>query len=95
MIQVDCQVECNPVTAQTKVHTDLNSRSCLSGHGTSRLFTAPGAPCASTSPGASIAYGRRNGKKMKVMIRPGDVIAGGASGMGPCPPPQHQPPGGA
>ncbi len=24
-----------------------------------------------------------------------DVIAGGAGGMGPCPPPQHQPPGGA
>jgi hypothetical protein len=23
-----------------------------------------------------------------------DVIAGGAGGMGPCPPPQHQPPGG-
>jgi hypothetical protein len=33
--------------------------------------------------------------KIKVMIRPGDVIAGGAGGMGPCPPPQHQPPGGA
>ena len=30
------------------------------------------------------------------MTRPGDsdVIAGGAGGMGPCPPPQHQPPGG-
>jgi hypothetical protein len=30
------------------------------------------------------------------MTRPGDsdVVAGGASGMGPCPPPQHQPPGG-
>ncbi len=35
-------------------------------------------------------------RKIKVMIRPGDVIAGGAGGMGPCPPPpQHQPPGGA
>ncbi len=33
-------------------------------------------------------------RKIKVMIRPGDVIAGGAGGMGPCPPPQHQPPGG-
>jgi hypothetical protein len=32
---------------------------------------------------------------MKVMTCPGDldVIAGGAGGMGPCPPPQHQPPG--
>ncbi len=29
------------------------------------------------------------------MIRPGNVIAGGARGMGPCPPPQHQQPGGA
>ncbi len=29
------------------------------------------------------------------MIRPGDAIAGGACGMGPCPPLQHQPPGGA
>ncbi len=30
------------------------------------------------------------------MTRPGDsdVVAGGAGGMGPCPPPQHQPPGG-
>ncbi len=30
------------------------------------------------------------------MTRPGDsdVIAGGAGGMGPCPPPQRQPPGG-
>ncbi len=30
------------------------------------------------------------------MTRPGDsdVIAGGAGGMGPCPPPQHQPPDG-
>ncbi len=34
-------------------------------------------------------------RKTKVIIRPGDVIAGGASGMGPCPPLQHQPPGGA
>jgi hypothetical protein len=31
--------------------------------------------------------------KIKVMTRPGDVIAGGAGGMGPCPPSQHQPPG--
>ena len=31
--------------------------------------------------------------KIKVSTRPGDVIAGGAGGMGPCPPPQHQPPG--
>ena len=32
--------------------------------------------------------------KIKVITRPGDVIAGGggAGGMGPCPPPQHQPP---
>jgi hypothetical protein len=31
------------------------------------------------------------------MTCPGDldVIAGGASGMGPCPPSQHQPPGAA
>ena len=30
------------------------------------------------------------------MTHPGDsdVVAGGAGGMGPCPPPQHQPPGG-
>jgi hypothetical protein len=32
-------------------------------------------------------------KKITVMTRPGDVIAGGSGGMGPCPPPQHQPPG--
>ena len=31
--------------------------------------------------------------KIRVMTRPGDVIAGGSGGMGPCPPPQHQPPG--
>ena len=31
--------------------------------------------------------------KIKVLTRPGDVIAGGAGGMGPCPPSQHQPPG--
>ena len=30
------------------------------------------------------------------MTRPGDldVVTGGAGGMGPCPPPQHQPQGG-
>jgi hypothetical protein len=30
------------------------------------------------------------------MTRPGDsdVVSDGAGGMGPCPPPQHQPPGG-
>jgi hypothetical protein len=33
--------------------------------------------------------------KIKVMTRPCDVIADGAGGMGPCPPSQHQPPGGA
>ncbi len=34
-------------------------------------------------------------KRVTVMTRPGDVIAGGSGGMGPCPlaPPQHQPPG--
>ena len=32
-------------------------------------------------------------QKITVMTRPGDVIAGGSGGMGPCPPPQHQPPG--
>ena len=32
-------------------------------------------------------------KGITVMTRPGDVIAGGSGGMGPCPPPQHQPPG--
>ena len=32
-------------------------------------------------------------KRITVMTRPGDVIAGGTGGMGPCPPPQHQPPG--
>ena len=32
-------------------------------------------------------------KKISVRTRPGDVIAGGSGGMGPCPPPQHQPPG--
>ena len=31
-------------------------------------------------------------KKVTIMTRPGDVIAGGSGGMGPCPPPQHQPP---
>ncbi len=33
---------------------------------------------------------------MKGITRPGDsdVIAGGAGGMGPCPPPQYQPPDG-
>ena len=32
-------------------------------------------------------------KKITVLTRPGDVIAGGSGGMGPCPPPQHRPPG--
>jgi hypothetical protein len=32
-------------------------------------------------------------KQISVMTRPGDVIAGGSGGMGPCPPQQHQPPG--
>ena len=32
-------------------------------------------------------------KSVTIPIRPGDVIAGGAGGMGPCPAPQHQPPG--
>ena len=32
--------------------------------------------------------------KIKITTRPGDVIAGGSGGMGPCPPLQHQPPGG-
>jgi hypothetical protein len=32
-------------------------------------------------------------KKISVMTRPGDVIAGGSGGMVPCPLPQHQPPG--
>ena len=32
-------------------------------------------------------------KRITVMTRPCDVIAGGSGGMGPCPPPQHQPPG--
>ncbi len=32
--------------------------------------------------------------KIKVITRPGDVITGGVGGMGPCPPPQRQPPGG-
>jgi hypothetical protein len=32
-------------------------------------------------------------KKITVTTRPGDVIAGGSGGMGPCPPPQHHPPG--
>jgi hypothetical protein len=31
--------------------------------------------------------------KIKVMTRPGDVIAGGSGGMGSCPPAQHQPQG--
>ncbi len=34
-------------------------------------------------------------RKIQAMIRPGDVIAGGAGGMGPCRPPQHQQPDGA
>ena len=32
-------------------------------------------------------------KKVNIITRPGDVIAGGTGGMGPCPLPQHQPPG--
>ena len=32
-------------------------------------------------------------KKVTVMTWPGDVIAGGSGGMGPCPAPQHQPSG--
>ena len=32
-------------------------------------------------------------KKVNIITRPGDVIAGGMGGMGPCPLPQHQPPG--
>ena len=32
-------------------------------------------------------------KRITVMTRPCDVIAGGSGGMRPCPPPQHQPPG--
>ena len=32
-------------------------------------------------------------KRVSILTRPGDVIAGGAGGMGQCPPPQHQPPG--
>ena len=32
-------------------------------------------------------------EKIRVITRPGDVVAGGTGGMGPCPPPQHQPPG--
>jgi len=36
----------------------------------------------------------QNQSYVTVMTRPGDVIAGGVGGMGSCPPPQHQPPGG-
>jgi hypothetical protein len=32
-------------------------------------------------------------KKVNIMTRPGDLIAGGTSAMGPCPNAQHQPPG--
>jgi hypothetical protein len=32
-------------------------------------------------------------KKISVMTRPRDVIAGGSGGIGRCPPPQHQPQG--
>ena len=32
-------------------------------------------------------------KSVRIPIRAGDVIAGGAGGMGQCPAPQHQPPG--
>ena len=32
-------------------------------------------------------------KRITVMTRPSDVIAGGSGGMGPCLPSQHQPPG--
>ncbi len=35
-------------------------------HGTSRLFTAPGAPCASTSPGARIPNVSKNVKRLKL-----------------------------
>ena len=31
--------------------------------------------------------------KIRVITRPGDVVAGATGGMGPCPPQQHQPPG--
>ena len=34
-----------------------------------------------------------NWEKVTVVTRPGDVIAGGSGGMGPCPPSKHQPPG--
>ena len=34
-------------------------------------------------------------EKIRVITRPGDVVAGGTGGMGPCPPPQHQPPSGS
>ncbi len=32
-------------------------------------------------------------QNIRVNTRPGDVIAGGTGRMGPCAPPQHQPPG--
>ena len=32
-------------------------------------------------------------KKVSIMTRPGDLIAGGISAMGPCPNAQHPPPG--
>ena len=32
-------------------------------------------------------------KKVNIIARAGNVIAGGAGGMGPCPSSQHQPPG--
>ncbi len=32
-------------------------------------------------------------KRITVMTRPSDVIAGGSGGMGPCLPSQHPPPG--
>ena len=32
-------------------------------------------------------------KTVRIITRPGDVIAGGAGGMGQCPMPQHQPTG--
>ena len=32
-------------------------------------------------------------KKVTVLTRPCDLLAGGTAAMGPCPAPQHQPPG--
>jgi hypothetical protein len=83
------------MTAQTKIHTELNSRSCLSGTALPGYLQLQAVrPVHPLRQEQDRKY-TQEWREMKVVIRPGNVIAGGASGMGPSPPQQHQPPGGA